>query len=58
MDLVDSTAMRDGEPVHQYRVTKPRRCYACDAKIEAQEKHFEKGTYREQALLWQIEQAT
>lgn len=56
LDLVDTTAMRDGEPVHVYKVRPPRRCHGCDARIYEQEEHSKKGSYREQALIWQIEQ--
>lgn len=47
--------MRDGGPAHTYRVPEPARCYGCDTKIKAQDKHAEKRTVREQALLWVVE---
>ncbi|GAA0853494.1 hypothetical protein ACFQVD_26450 [Streptosporangium amethystogenes subsp. fukuiense] len=56
LQLSETTAMQDGAPVHQYTVADPFRCYACDARIKAQDEHAKKGSVREQALLWQIEQ--
>lgn len=58
LDMVDTTAMRDGDPVHVYDVPKPRRCHACDAKLAAQGEHAEKKVVRPEALLWHIEQIT
>ncbi|MFI6595000.1 hypothetical protein ACIBHX_02060 [Nonomuraea sp. NPDC050536] len=58
MDLVETTAMQDGGPAHTYHVPTPRRCYACDARIEAQEEADKKGSLRPQAKIWQIEQTS
>lgn len=58
LDLIDTTAMRDGEPVHVYEVPNPRRCHACDARLRKQEEHAEKKTSRPEAQIWQIEQTS
>lgn len=48
--------MRDGEPVHTYRVPPPRRCHACDARQKAQDEAAKKKMVRPEAALWFIEQ--
>ncbi|MEU4410768.1 hypothetical protein AB0F88_40210 [Streptosporangium sp. NPDC023963] len=58
LQLSDTTAMRDGEPVHSYKVPPPRRCQACDELIKVQHAHSKKGSVREGALLWHIEQTS
>lgn len=56
LDLCDTTAMRDGEPVHTYKVPPPRRCHACDSRQREQDEHAKKKTIRPEALLWYVEQ--
>lgn len=58
LDLVDTTAMHDGEPVHVYTVPPPRRCHGCDARQLAQDEHAKKKVVRPSALLWPIEQTS
>ena len=55
MSLVETTEMRDGEPVHSYHVPDPRRCQGCDARIKAQDEHAKKGTVRPDSLIWSVE---
>lgn len=58
LDLVDTTAMQDGEPVHTYTVPKPRRCHGCDARVAAKDEHAKKKVIRPEALLWYVEQTS
>ncbi|ETK36123.1 hypothetical protein [Microbispora sp. ATCC PTA-5024] len=57
LSLTETTAMKDGEPVHSYKVDHPRRCQACDEKLKQQEAHAKRGKVeRPDALIWEIEQ--
>jgi YD repeat-containing protein len=60
LPLSETTAMRDGEPVHSYRVPTPRVCRACEEKIKEQRKTAEK--YGPDpiagARIWEIEQVS
>ena len=58
LDLVDTTAMHDGDPVHTFEVPTPRRCHACDARLLKQEEHAKKKPKRPGALLWHIERTS
>ncbi len=51
--LSESTAMADGEPLHEYEVEDPARCHSCDELIKQQEAHGQKGkVVRPGALIW------
>ncbi|MFB4280852.1 hypothetical protein ACBJ59_36570 [Nonomuraea sp. MTCD27] len=50
--------MRDGDPVHTYKVPPARRCHACDARIAAEDEDAKKKVIRPQALLRHIEQTS
>ena len=56
LDLADTTAMHDGEPVHTYKATTPRRCYGCDELIRAEEEDEKKKVIRPQARIRWVEQ--
>lgn len=51
--LSETTAMRDGKPVHTYAVDLPLRCYSCDELIKKEETHGKSGqVIRPGALVW------
>ncbi|WP_157253215.1 hypothetical protein [Nonomuraea typhae] len=55
--LVESTAMHNGEPAHSFHVPDPLRCHVCDARKKAQEAHEKKGAVvRPEAQVWVVEQ--
>lgn len=56
LQLEETTAMHDGEPVHSYHVPDPARCYACDAKIKDEEQRAKLPTIRPGALMGHVEQ--
>lgn len=55
LPLSETTAMKDGEPAHVYTVPKPKRCYGCDALIEAQEEDAKMPSKREGARMWSVQ---
>lgn len=51
--LSESTAMKDGEPLHSYIVGNPARCHSCDELIKKEEAHGKSGRVdRPGALIW------
>ncbi|KAB8186860.1 hypothetical protein FH608_046055 [Nonomuraea phyllanthi] len=58
LQLADTTAMRDGEPVHSYHVPDPARCYGCDELLKDDKERAKKPTVRPEALLRHVEQVT
>lgn len=55
MPLSETTAMKDGEPVHTYTADAPYRCYGCDAVARRQEADAEQGITRPDALIYVAE---
>ncbi|MET8985826.1 hypothetical protein ABZW49_10295 [Nonomuraea wenchangensis] len=51
LQLDETTAMENGEPVHSYHVPDPARCYGCDAKLKDDERRAKMPTVRPGALL-------
>ncbi|MER6942487.1 hypothetical protein ABT294_00565 [Nonomuraea sp. NPDC000554] len=58
LQLEETTAMKDGEPVHAYHVPDPARCYGCDAKLKDDEQRAKMPTVRPGALLRYVEQVS
>lgn len=57
LQLSETTAMKDGEPVHDYRVDAPRVCRACEALAKKKAQYAEK--YSEphpEKWIWEAEQ--
>lgn len=58
LQLDETTAMKDGEPVHTYRVPDPARCYGCDALLKDDAERAKKAQVRPGALLRHVEQTS
>lgn len=58
LQLADTTAMANGEPVHSYHVPEPARCYGCDALLKDDEQRSKMPTVRPEALVRYVEQVS
>lgn len=58
LPLSETTAMNDGEPVHVYKVPKPKRCHGCDARIKAQDEDAKMPSKRPDARMWVVEEVS
>lgn len=58
LQLADTTAMENGEPVHSYHVPEPARCYGCDELLRDDERRSKMPTVRPDALVRYVEQVS